>query len=301
MFAVDAPQGMIYPDRNKEVVMTRMTSRAILPCLIVLALAGAVVACGPTARQAGELDTLLRPYDRVYKPTGDGPFPTVLTFHGCGGAWREQEEAWAATFNRAGYAMIAVDSFSGRKVSTQAVCKGSTLWGNERAADVTVSLDRALRLPWVDPARLGLIGYSHGGWTVLDALAQPAGTLPEGLLSGDPALIDRLDFVIVFYPYCGFPALHRKGWSRPTPVLAVLAGADQTVDTAACEKVFAAQRRAGSPIDMVVIADAPHAFDRPPSPLAPASSNSYDPAKAAQSHDIVQAFLRARNAQSVRR
>jgi len=281
--------------------MTRKTSRTVLASLISLVLAVLVVACGPTARQAGDLDALLRPYDRVYKPPGNGPFPTILTFHGCGGASREQEESWSATFNREGYALIAVDSFSGRKASTQAVCNGSTLWGNERAADVTVSLDRALRHPWVDPARLGLMGYSHGGWTVLDALAQPAGTLPEGLLSGDPTLIDRVDFAIVFYPYCGFPGLHRKGWSRKTPILAILVGADQVVDTAVCERVLATQRDAGTPVHIVVMADASHAFDRPPSPLAPPSSNTFDAAKAAESHAIVTTFLRERSAGLARR
>ncbi len=32
-----------------------------------------------------ELASVLRPFFRISRPRGDGPYPTVVTFHGCGG------------------------------------------------------------------------------------------------------------------------------------------------------------------------------------------------------------------------
>ncbi len=43
-------------------------------------------------------------------------------------------------------------------------------------------MDDARRMPFVDPARLVLIGASHGGWAIMDLLAiDPPKRLPYNL------------------------------------------------------------------------------------------------------------------------
>ena len=190
----------------------------------------------------GELNSLLRPYDRIYKPSEQGQFPLILSFHGCSGPSIEQEKAWASILNSEGYALVAVDSFKGRNANPQSVCQGNTLWGNERASDVYVSINHFMSQPWVNKSSISLMGFSHGAWSILDALAQPPGRLPDGLSGSDPNIINNVKFAIVFYPYCNFPAKHRNGWDRDTQILAVLAGADQVVSTAACQKIFDDQK-----------------------------------------------------------
>ena len=43
---------------------------------------------------AAEISALLRPHDEILMPHGDGPFTTVLLFHGCGGKTAHEKE-WA--------------------------------------------------------------------------------------------------------------------------------------------------------------------------------------------------------------
>jgi len=270
-------------------------SRAGFAFLMALIVGAFLSSCSPIQRQAAELDALLRPSDRIYRPAGLGPFPTVLFFHGCNGPSVDHEKAWAEVLNAEGYAVIAVDSFTGRNIDnrlSRAVCQGSTFWGSERAADVFVSLSHLKTLNWVDQSKIGLIGFSHGAWSVLDAFAQPKGTLPAGLVGSDPSTIDRVQFAIAFYPYCGFASQHKNGWDREIAVHAVLAGADQVVSTSDCVKVLEAQKTKGRPVTYVIIANAPHAFDKPPAIGDAPGSSRYNAEMTAQSQNHVREFLR---------
>ena len=126
-----------------------------------------------------------RPYYRVLRPPGEGPFPTALLYSGCDGP-QDNLERWAAMLNARGWAAIIVDSHGPRGFSDyevwRLVCAGQLFMGSERAGDVLVSIDDARRMPFVDPDRMALVGASHGGWAIMDLLAlDPPRRLPFNL------------------------------------------------------------------------------------------------------------------------
>jgi dienelactone hydrolase len=207
-------------------------------------------------------------HSRVFKPEGAGPFPVALILHGCGGK-TPFLEAYAQTAVEAGYAAIVVDSFRPRGISRLnamlLVCTGTQLQGVKRAADLFAVLTWLETQAWADPDRVFAAGWSHGGWTIMDAFAAgenaPRAT---GLADADPArLRAQVKGALLVYPYAGYPFLtHRQGWGAPGPkVWSVLAGKDQVVGWKQSGRALDRLLRDGVPVDTVFHADATHAFD----------------------------------------
>ena len=131
---------------------------------------------------------------KIYKPKGDGPFPAVIILHGCGGL-SEHHSDWANRFVKWGYVALTIDSFSSR--GSYNVCGNPHIVGPlERILDVYCAAKYLQPLPYVDEDRIGIIGFSHGGWTVLRAVQEYAKNLAE---------VDMFPFsaAVAFYPYCG--------------------------------------------------------------------------------------------------
>ncbi|MGI9274064.1 MAG: dienelactone hydrolase family protein [Endozoicomonas sp.] len=251
--------------------MSQRLSRKGHPLLLVMLLAIALVlaalpyrkALFPVNKSLKQVALELDGHYQIFRPDGAGPFPAVLVYHGCGGPSAGLAEPRGDWLRKQGYVAIMVDSFTGRLLTERDVCNGYALWGSERAADVLASLDYARQLPYVDASRLALLGYSHGGWAVLDVLAHGAESKAEGdelkpSLAGVRA-------VSTFYPYCEFPARFRYQWKVAMPVLSLLAGEDSMVNTRACVEVLGKWRQQGLPIDVEVYSGVDHGFDGPTS------------------------------------
>jgi len=82
--------------------------RLLTPIALIAVVAGCV-ASGPPADAT--LQPVLRPHDVVYKPDGDGPFPTVMVLHGCLGV-RSKDTRWAQHLRDPGYVALVVDSMT---------------------------------------------------------------------------------------------------------------------------------------------------------------------------------------------
>lgn len=109
-----------------------------------------------------------------FRPDGEGPFPLVVINHGkAEGNPRFQARARyvvaSREFVRRGY-VVMIPMRSGFSRSTgNYVSAGCNIESNglEQARDVRVALDYATALPYVDPARIVVIGQSHGGLATL--------------------------------------------------------------------------------------------------------------------------------------
>lgn len=204
----------------------------------------------------------------VLLPQGDGPHPAALLFHGCAGPRMTFQRQWAELFLNAGYAAVIVDSTGPRGMSRddarEQVCTGQALLGQERAGDVPAALAALSVDTRLDLARPVLAGWSHGGWTIMDAMTMDMATRrPAGLTSSPPGAIDPAGVILV-YPHCGLGALSRfQDWETDAPVLALIAGADEVVDAEACIRLFEARRLRGEDITMTVYPGANHVFDDP--------------------------------------
>lgn len=248
---------------------------------------------------AAELGALLRPYYRVSRPEGDGPFPTAILVPGCVGA-EAHADSWARNVVAQGWAALVVDSHGprgwNRPEFLARICTGRMFWGTARAGDVLVALEHARGLPFVDRARIALIGWSHGAWAVMDLLAlDPPRRLPFNLTDLPPGFAERRFEGVVglalFYPYCGIGNRARgAGWRHRAPTLFLLAGADTIVRNEACLAITDRLRRDGQAVEVHTLAGVNHGFDDtftyPGSPLV------HDPVATAEAQARLGTFLR---------
>lgn len=237
---------------------------------------------------------LIAPFTDIRVPEGAiGPVPTVLMFHGCGGL-RQVQEDYAAAALDAGYGVMIVGSNAargiGRLASMSQVCTGLRLWGRERAADVFAGVEMARQDSRIDATRLALIGWSHGGWTLLEALddsgrqATPEALGPEGGAIPDLAGVQT---AIALYPYCGFPVRgDGRTYDRAIPLHAILAENDVIAPARDCQRLFERSADAGFAVDAVVWPELTHAFDEPNPPADPRISFNAEAAAQARQRVI---------------
>lgn len=125
---------------------------------------------------------------KLTKPQMKGPCPAVVLLHGCSGISKVYE-VWAERLTKWGYVTLQVDSLGTRGLST--VCNNPHLLGPEtRAQDAYAAKSYLSGLSFVDSNRIAMVGWSHGGWTVLSELNK-----------------DRdkpFRAAIAFYPYCNY-------------------------------------------------------------------------------------------------
>lgn len=242
------------------------------------------------------LAEMLDPHIEVHRPDGPGPFPAVLQMHGCGGV-KEIQRDYARAAARAGVIAVILDSHTPRGISYRkavaTVCKGRRLLGAERAGDLIAGLRIVRRMGDVDASRLAVAGWSHGAWTIMDALALriPAET-PHSLDAVPEDAFSGLRGAYLMYPFCGFPSLTaRRGWSTAPPTADMLlvendARASETLALAAAERA----RASGAAVTTEIWADGlTHAFDE--DNHEPNSGLVYQPDAAARAHDRYAAWL----------
>lgn len=220
----------------------------------------------------------------LYLPRGTGPFPTLILLHGCAGLGPNLV-GWAEWLQWHGYAAFLLDSFGGRGLPR--VCgDSSVLTGGARARDVYAAAQYLATLPAVDATRLGAIGWSHGGWTVLRSA------------SLDHFYPDvRLRAFVAFYPYCGDTGAYRAR----APLLVLHGEADDWTPIALCRYLVDNARAEGHDVTLVAYPGAHHAFDATgiarPTLVADARGGrgatiAYDPAARRDAERRLREFLR---------
>jgi dienelactone hydrolase len=236
----------------------------------------------------------------VVRPAGDGPFPVVLQFHGCGGSppSRAQRD-YAQVARDAGWATVMVNSYAVRGVSPRdaylEVCRGLKLWGRERAGDVYAAVAWTKTQPWANGSRIVALGWSHGGWTVLDALALHPGPEAENAtkLSGLPKEpLQGLVGAFVLYPYVGWASIaRREGLRWDVAPLALVGSRDIVVGGESVRKTLQRMKTPGAPVRIEWFPGATHAFDEPGSHSL---RTQYDPEAAARAKRLLVEYLESR-------
>ena len=154
--------------------------------------AAALPATAPPVINDSTIGTLrMRQVGSILLPEGKPPFPAVVVMHGCNGV-SPNTRAWARRLASWGYAALIVDSFSSRGI--QQVCdRVKRLPGNERARDAFAAAAYLRARPDIDPERIGALGYSHGGWTLLNAAVEK---------QVKDARATPLRAIVAYYPFC---------------------------------------------------------------------------------------------------
>lgn len=212
----------------------------------------------------------LAPHFTIVKPDPDvfgaGPYPTTIMLHGCGNHKGPQAD-YALGAARHGVASVIVDSYTARRISMAEaaglVCCGLRLWGRERAGDAFAALHWARQQDWVDVDALSLSGWSHGGWSVMDALALGSEVRQHASISDlDDDPLAGVTSAFLVYPWCGAGAqTPSRGWRKPVRAFMLLAEKDSVAGVRNPLRALASAAKSGAKTDSIVYPGATHSFD----------------------------------------
>ena len=179
----------------------------------------------------------------IYKPSGDGPFPAIILAHSCAGA-NAHTDRWGKLLVSWGYLVLAPDSFVPR--GTKAVCTTlGVVTPNMRVADIAGALDYLATRPDVVKGRIGIIGHSHGGSTVIRSAQKTFGLTQRGLAAG-----------VAYYPGCN----PKFDGGIEIPVLLLAGDKDDWTPADRCRSLVSGLQR-GDLVEAVYYPNAYHSFD----------------------------------------
>ncbi|MBV9785917.1 MAG: dienelactone hydrolase family protein [Acidisphaera sp.] len=216
---------------------------------------------------------------RLYRPRSDEPAPAMVVLHGCAGIGAHEQQ-WGQRLADWGYVALLVDSFAPRGVAN--VCShGQTIPPLLRAADAYAAAAWLRTQPYVRADRIGVIGFSHGGWTVMRAVL-------ESTVQSDHAVPFKA--AVAFYPGCP---------PSPSPLatdtLILIGDADDWTPYEPCVRFQQNLVGNGHTLAMKIYPGALHSFDSElPSRLYMGHHLGHDPVASADAIAATREFLAAR-------
>jgi dienelactone hydrolase len=230
---------------------------------------------------------------QLFKPAGEGPFPTVIALHGCGGLAARSDPVqaryreWAEQLLKGGQAVLLPDSYASRGVGPQCRVKEVQVKARrERVEDIVAARQWLVQQPWVVHDRISLLGWANGASALLWAVRPQ---LPRDASA---------DFrsAIAFYPDCRISS--GLGWSARVPTLVLIGANDDVSSPPACRQMVDGAHGRSALARIVVYPGAYHDFDRANTPLH-ALSGSADAAAPDHGHLGTDADARAESQKEV--
>lgn len=190
-------------------------------------------------------------------PKASGRHPTVLLLHGAFGVGGNNGSVseWSRVFNEAGYAAFIVDSWSGRGLQNIAT-DISRVSAISRMYDLVGALDVLAKNPLIDPSKIAVMGFSHGGHAALYSSLERFGKL----FSSDV----RFAAHVSLYTGCNI-AFHGDE-AVTKPVLMLHGATDDWALAAPCREYAARLTKEGKNVRYIEYPDAHHSFDSPDVP-----------------------------------
>ena len=220
----------------------------LLFCLIL-----SFMACTTTVKFKREIpsraETLILT-GKLTKPEGQGPFPALVLLHACDGLREDVYLPWMKRLRTWGYVALLVDSFGPRgEFNLCADERNLLIPPEERALDAHYAKAYLATLPFVDSGRIGVMGWSHGGTSTLEALK-------DGPRQEAVAMPFRAG--VAFYPYCA----QSRFVNLKAPLLVMIGEEDDWVPAYRCKDYV---QEAGENDERIlkVYPGACHGFDLP--------------------------------------
>ena len=184
--------------------------------------------------------------------------PALVLLHGCGGAYArggqrlsERMREYSAWLNGQGIHVLVTDSLTPRgerELCTQRM-GGRAVTQTHRRRDALGALQWLAAQPGVDPQRVGLLGWSHGGSTVLAAT-----NLNHPEVRNAPV---KPSLAAAFYPGCSTEL--RAGYQAVAPLLLQVGEDDDWTPPEPCRQLAA--QASGAPVTFHAYPGAVHGFD----------------------------------------
>ncbi len=203
----------------------------------------------------------------LQKPAGFDPrrrYPAIVQVYGGPGvqtvmrAWRAPEEK---LYLEAGYVLFQLDNRGSANRGVAFEAPIHQRMGGPEVDDQIVGLGFLRSLPYVAPDRVGVSGWSYGGYMTLRMLTDPRAHLRAGA-AGAPPTDWRLYDTHYTERYMGLPQAHEAAYdaSAVLPRLGQLSGrlllmqgmADDNVQLSNSIRVMAALQGMGRPFDLML-------------------------------------------------
>ncbi len=203
------------------------------------------------------------------KNTKAAKAPVVIAFHGCGGLYgrkgdfNERHRAMAELLQKEGYNVLFPDSFTPRGKESICTEKLGTrkIDSANRRRDALGALNWVAAQPSVDADRIALLGWSHGGSTVLST--------NNGKYSEVAKHKIKPRAVVSFYPGCSAYLKAKEGYRPNAPLLLLIGEADDWTPAKPCvelhEKVH--NQYPQDVFEIRLYPDSYHDFDHPSAPV----------------------------------
>jgi dienelactone hydrolase len=193
----------------------------------------------------------------LFLPPGNAKVPAIVLMHGSGGIYQAMLEYWPQQFNAAGYAVLSVDSFGPRGVSSTADDQSLVPFAAD-IADAFAALKVLAAHPRIDAKRIAIMGFSRGGITAWR-------TAVERIIAAQKLPPD-LRFAAHIEMYAGgcagvFRLIVKPGVFAKEPMLWIHGEADDYTPIAPCQAYAGEIGKAGTPVEFVAIPGAYHKFD----------------------------------------
>jgi len=218
------------------------------------------------------------------QPDGAGPLPAVVLLHGCAGDWKRLDERWGGRIATWGYVTLTVDSFGPRGIDN--TCAGGA--PVDMAFDAYRALNYLAQQPFVDSARVAVLGFSQGGWLTLTSLERSV---------IEASARHKFRAGVAFYPPC-------KGFkdNMTVPTLILIGALDDWTPAEECRDMvegrdgfgISREKGMGVPAKLIIFPGAYHTFDvlRPQGPLTYLGHHlEYNQTAAEQSIEALHDFL----------
>lgn len=181
----------------------------------------------------------------------------VVLVHGSGGLYDALLDHWPRRLNAAGWAVLALDSFGPRGVSSTAEDQTQVPFAAD-TADAFAALRLLATHPRVDPRRIVVMGFSRGGITAWRSAL-------ERVIASQKLPAD-LRFAAHLPVYSGgcvgvFRVAPRAGIFSKAPMLWLHGEADDYTPIGPCRDYAQQVGQSGTPVRFVTVPGASHKFD----------------------------------------
>jgi dipeptidyl aminopeptidase/acylaminoacyl peptidase len=207
-------------------------------------------------------------------PAGGTHLPTIVDVHGGPtGNWSDQLDSWGQLLAAAGYAVFYPNIRGSTGYGYDFVVRNRGDWGGGDFKDIMAGVDYLIQRGIADPDRLGIAGWSYGGymaeWAITQTTRFKAAVSGAGLsdLASEYGTEEHPAYDEWFY---GLPYEKPEGFRRSSPLTYVknartptliLQGDNDVVDPMGqSQELYRALKRYGVTTELVVYPREGHGF-----------------------------------------